>query len=58
MTACYTPDAYLMAEGIHPPQGHAAIREFWDATIWQRDPDGIWRIAVDISTPLPPPVPS
>jgi ketosteroid isomerase-like protein len=26
----------------------------WDATIWQRDPDGTWRIAVDISTPLPP----
>jgi hypothetical protein len=26
----------------------------WDATIWQRDPDGAWRIAVDISTPLPP----
>jgi ketosteroid isomerase-like protein len=27
----------------------------WDATIWRRDPDGGWRIAVDISTPLPPP---
>jgi len=26
----------------------------WDATIWHRDPDGSWRIAVDISTPLPP----
>jgi ketosteroid isomerase-like protein len=26
----------------------------WDATIWQRDPGGRWRIAVDISTPLPP----
>jgi ketosteroid isomerase-like protein len=25
----------------------------WDATIWQRDRDGQWRIAVDISTPLP-----
>ncbi|HEY4850135.1 MAG TPA: nuclear transport factor 2 family protein [Streptosporangiaceae bacterium] len=25
----------------------------WDATIWQRDPGGQWRIAVDISTPLP-----
>ena len=111
MTACYTPDAYLMAEGIHPPQGHAAIREFWDAaitralaaearrairlhesrssgglgyalcsvtiqippadnspgtgdatraawdaTIWQREPDGTWRIAVDISPPRPPPL--
>jgi ketosteroid isomerase-like protein len=26
----------------------------WDATIWRRDPGGTWRIAVDISTPLPP----
>jgi ketosteroid isomerase-like protein len=26
----------------------------WDATIWQRDPGGAWRIAVDISTQLPP----
>jgi uncharacterized protein (TIGR02246 family) len=111
MTGYYTQDACLMAEGIHPLQGHAAIRAFWDAaitralaagarrairlhesrssgalgyalcsvtiqippadnspgtgdatraawdaTIWQREPDGTWRIAVDISTPLPPPV--
>ena len=28
-------------------------RASWDATIWQRDPAGNWRIAVDISTPLP-----
>jgi ketosteroid isomerase-like protein len=112
MTAYYTRDAYLMAEGIHPLQGHAAIRKFWDAaitralaagarrairlhesrcsgglgyalcsvtvqippaggspgsadgtsraawdaTIWQREPDGTWCIAVDISTPLPPPL--
>jgi ketosteroid isomerase-like protein len=28
-------------------------RAAWDATIWQRDPAGHWRIAVDISTPLP-----
>lgn len=29
----------------------------WDATIWQRDPGGPWRIAVDISTPIPASVP-
>ncbi len=28
-------------------------RASWDATIWQRGEDGRWRIAVDISTPLP-----
>lgn len=28
-------------------------RASWDATIWQRDLAGDWRIAVDISTPLP-----
>jgi uncharacterized protein (TIGR02246 family) len=28
-------------------------RASWDATVWQREPDGNWRIAVDISTPLP-----
>jgi ketosteroid isomerase-like protein len=114
MTAFYTQDAYLMADGIHPVQGHAAIREFWDAaisrglaagakrtirlheahssgglgyalctvtvqippagsgpgagggtsraswdaTIWQRDSGGSWRIAVDISTSLPSSLPS
>jgi ketosteroid isomerase-like protein len=30
----------------------------WDATIWHRDPDGTWRIAVDISTALPPASPA
>jgi ketosteroid isomerase-like protein len=109
MTSYYTEDAQLMAHGINPLQGHAAITGFWraaiaraatararrtirlheshssgdlgyalcavtvriplasgttgtgatsiavwDATIWQRDPGGSWRIAVDISTPLPP----
>ncbi len=106
MTSYYTEHAQLMADGIQPIQGHAAITEFWhaaitraaagrarrtirlheshssgdlgyalctvkvdipsaghatgttiavwDATIWQRDPAGRWRIAVDISTPLPP----
>ena len=106
MTSYYTEDAQLMADGIQPIQGHAAITGFWhaaitraaaagarrtirlheshssgdmgyalctvkvdippaghatgttiavwDATIWQRDPAGRWRIAVDISTPLPP----
>jgi ketosteroid isomerase-like protein len=105
MTTYYTEDAQLIAEGMEPIRGHAAIDQFWrvaiaraaaakarrtiqlhessssgdlgyamctvtveipgdgdtsvgiavsDATIWQRDPDGRWRIAVDISTPLPP----
>ncbi len=109
MTSYYTEQAQLMADGMQPIQGHAAIAEFWhtaitrataaqarrtirlheshssgelgyalctvtvhiqaaddatgnggrdiavwDATIWRRDPDGGWRIAVDISTPLPP----
>jgi ketosteroid isomerase-like protein len=101
MTSYYTEDAQLMAHGINPLRGHAAITGFWraaiaraatararrtirlheshssgdlgyalctvtvdipaavvpsiavwDATIWQRDPSGTWRIAVDISTPL------
>jgi AcrR family transcriptional regulator/ketosteroid isomerase-like protein len=108
MTSYYTEDAQLMAEGIEPLHGRAAIDEFWrvaisrataararrtirlhessssgdlgyalctvtveippgpgatgaagasisvgDATIWHRDKNGQWRIAVDISTPLP-----
>ncbi|HJY01708.1 MAG TPA: nuclear transport factor 2 family protein [Streptosporangiaceae bacterium] len=110
MTSYYTEDAQLMADGMQPIQGHAAITGFWrgaitraaaagarrtirlresrssghlgyalctvtiqvppagapgttgttgtstvvwDATIWQRDPGGTWRIAVDISAPLP-----
>lgn len=109
MTSYYTEHARLMADGIQPIQGHAAITGFWhaaitraaaararrtirlheshcsgdlgyalctvtvaippagqgtgtdgttiavwDATIWARDPAGRWRIAVDISTPMPP----
>jgi ketosteroid isomerase-like protein len=109
MTSYYTERARLMADGIQPIQGSAAITEFWhaaitraaaararrtirlheshssgdlgyalctvtvdippaghatgadgttiavwDATIWERDPAGRWRITVDISTPLPP----
>lgn len=108
MTSYYTEDAQLMAEGMNPIRGHAAIDDFWraaisrstaararrtirlhessssgdlgyalctvtveiaagvagagaagasisvwDATIWHRDQNGQWRIAVDISTPLP-----
>jgi ketosteroid isomerase-like protein len=109
MTSYYTEHAHLMADGMQPVQGHAAITQFWhaaitrtaaararrtiqlceshssgdlgyalctvtvqlpsagnassassatitvsDATIWQRGPDGTWRIVVDISTPIPP----
>jgi ketosteroid isomerase-like protein len=100
MTAYYTDDAQLMADGMRPIRGHGAIAEFWgaaidrantagarreiemhewsssgdlgyvlctvtvevsgstiavwDATMWRRESDGRWRIAVDISTPLPP----
>jgi ketosteroid isomerase-like protein len=100
MTAYYTDDAQIMADGMRPIRGHVAILEFWraaigranaagarrkiemhewyssgdlgyvlctvtvdlgstavavwDATIWRLDIDGQWRIAVDISTPLPP----
>ena len=105
MTSYYTEDARLMAQGMEPIRGQAAIDDFWreaisrstaaqarrtirlhessssgdlgyalctvtveipsgtgaadasisvwDATIWHRDPNGQWRIAVDISTPLP-----
>jgi ketosteroid isomerase-like protein len=108
MTSYYTDDAQLMAEGMEPIRGQAAIDEFWraaisrstaararrtirlhessssgalgyalctvtvdipadaggtgtagtsiaswDATIWHRDQNGQWRIAVDISTRLP-----
>jgi ketosteroid isomerase-like protein len=37
--------------------GTAASIAVRDATIWQRDPGGTWRIAVDISTPLPSSLP-
>lgn len=33
---------------VQRPQGPDVT--VWDATIWQRDPGGGWRIAVDIST--------
>lgn len=36
------------------PVTSGTSRASWDATIWQRDPGGSWRIAVDISTPISP----
>src|SRR5215469_10143501 len=33
MTSYYTEHAQLMADGIRPIQGHAAITEFWRAAI-------------------------
>jgi ketosteroid isomerase-like protein len=99
MTAYYTRDAQLMADGMRPVRGHVDIEAFWgmatgranaagarrgiemhewsssgdlgyalctvtvelptgtrsvwDTTVWRRDTDGRWRIAVDISSPLP-----
>jgi ketosteroid isomerase-like protein len=33
MTSYYTQDAQLVADGIAPIEGHAAIRKFWQAAI-------------------------
>jgi ketosteroid isomerase-like protein len=33
-----------------PGAGRKAV---WDTTVWRREGDGRWRIAVDISTLLP-----
>ena len=100
MTSYYTDDGQIMADGMRPIRGRAAIGEFWraaiervnaagarrtiemhewqgspdmgyalctvtvdlpartiavwDTTVWRRGSDERWRIAVDISTPLPP----
>ena len=31
----------------------ATTRSVWDTTVWRRDPDGRWRIHIDISAQLP-----
>ncbi len=100
MTSYYTDDGQIMADGMRPIRGQAAIGGFWqaaiervtavgarrtiemqewsgsadmgyalctvtvklptttvavwDTTVWRRGTDGRWRVAVDISTPLPP----
>src|SRR5579863_805238 len=33
MTSYYTADARLMADGMHPVQGHGPITEFWHSAI-------------------------
>jgi hypothetical protein len=69
MSGHLTPDFMAMMSGlVHamrtvtvrvPPASSAAgAGDFsiavWDATIWRRDASGDWRIAVDISSLLPP----
>jgi len=56
MIAC-TVTVQIPPAGSGLGAGGGTSRASWDATIWQRDADGTWRIAVDISTPLPPPLP-
>jgi ketosteroid isomerase-like protein len=40
MTSYYTEHAQLMADGIQPIQGHAAITEFWRAAISRAEGPG------------------
>jgi ketosteroid isomerase-like protein len=67
MASNYTEDARLLAEHADLVRGRGAIERFWReaispggpelttkyATIWQRDPDRRWRLAVDSSSPNP-----
>ena len=40
---------------VRIPHGPQLVTKY--ATIWQREPDGHWRLAVDSSSPNPPQVP-
>ena len=56
--ALCTVTVQIPPAGGGPGAGGGTSRASWDATIWQRDSGGIWRIAVDISTRLPSSLPS
>ena len=40
------------------PEGQATIRNGKYVTIWRKEPDGAWRVVVDLGTPSDPPPPA